>query len=185
MFGATTVTVWPVWSPSVTRHMFLCLRLIASCTNFHFRMVRFAHGGNARPRVKLHHRHVRAIPNANFSYEAMTAVIVQFLQRNAQLWAGVAVTHGKRSCGHGDWRPDKEGPMESWQTSCCDRTHTHTKCFTCGRIALVTWPKIVGSKKGGSWNREPSTCEKDEKGIYSVFSGTTSLSNLETHSEKR
>ena len=63
--------------------------------------------------------------------------------------------------------------------------HTHTKCFTCGRIALVTWPKIVGSKKGGSWNREPSTCEKDEKGIYSVFSGTTSLSNLETHSEKR
>ena len=45
MFGATTVTVRPVWSPSVTRHMFLCLRLVGSCTDFHFNMVRFAHDG--------------------------------------------------------------------------------------------------------------------------------------------
>ena len=65
-----------------------------------------------------------------------------------------------------------------------EHTHTHqvfhvrTHCF--GHM-----PKAVGSKKGGSWNREPSTCKKDEKCIDSVFSGTTSLSNLETHSEKR
>ena len=121
----------------------------------------------------------------NFSSEAMTAVIVEFLQRNAQLQAGVAVTHGKRSLM--TWRGKGHKGQGAFGKRVVGAEHTHqvfhvrTHCF--GHMAKDCWFKEWS--KGGSWNREPSTCKRDEKGIYSVFSGTISQSNLEGHSEKR
>ena len=131
------------------------------------------------------------------TFEAMTAVTLQFLQHNAQYQAGVTVTPSNRR-GPDDMEIDpltKQG--KGYKGKGKRKTDGQKRRVASRADVLDTWPKIAGSRKRASVVPYPTTraskamakakeahCERSHdtnRVDDDSTSGTLSQSNLENH----
>ena len=118
------------------------------------------------------------------TFEAMTAVTLQFLQHNAQYQAGVTVTPNNRK-GPDDMEIDpltKKGKSHKGRGK--NKTDgQETSCFVCGRVGHMTkdcW--IKDTSKGNSPNSKGKKGKGKSKGKNSVNEVTTPTESTVTPS---